>query len=94
VSRPPHPRTFGSRASAALATALALAGLLSLPAGAAAQVRTVEAATSGAVTAELSYIKRIRGRGEFRFTEFRDFRVRITRAGQVLYDQAVGKPCE
>jgi hypothetical protein len=65
--------------------ALALVAL-SVPAGAAAQERTVETATSGAVTAELSYIKRTRGRG--------DFRVRILRAGQVLYDRAVGKPCE
>jgi hypothetical protein len=69
-----------------------LAGL-ALPAGAAAQERTVETATSGDVTAELSYVKRQRG-GQFRFEEFRDFRVRVLRAGQVLYDKPIGKPCE
>jgi hypothetical protein len=89
VSRRPHLRTFGWRVS----LALALAGL-SLPAGAAAQQRTVETASSGSVTVELSYVKRTRGRGEFRFSEFRDFRVRILRDGQVLYDKAVGEPCE
>jgi hypothetical protein len=70
-----------------------LAGLV-LPATAAAQERTVETATSGDVTAELSYSKRQRGRGEFKFVEFRDFRVRMLRAGQVLYDKPIGKPCE
>jgi hypothetical protein len=70
-----------------------VAGLV-LPASAAAQERTVETATSGDVTAELSYVKRQRGKGQFRFTEFRDFRVRVLRAGQVLYDKLIGKPCE
>jgi hypothetical protein len=69
-----------------------LAGL-ALPAGATAQERTVETATSGDVTAELSYVKRQRG-GQFRFEEFRDFRVRVLRAAQVLYDKPIGKPCE
>jgi hypothetical protein len=86
VSRPRRLTTFGSLASA-------IAALL-LPASAGAQERTVETASSGAVTAELSYIKRSRGRGEFRFVEFRDFRVRILRSGQLLYDKAIGKPCE
>lgn len=81
--------TFGSLASAAL-----LAAALLAPAGARAQARTVETATSGVVTAELSYVKRQRGRGRFRFTEYRDFRVKVTRAGQVLYDQPVGDPCD
>lgn len=81
-------KTFGWPASALLAAALLA------PAGAQAQARTVETATSGVVTAELSYVKRERGRGRFRFTEYRDFRVRITRAGAVLYDRPVGGPCE
>src|SRR5215212_9184113 len=88
VSGPRRLTTFGSLASAAIAI-----GVL-LPANAMAQERTVETATSGAVTAELSYIKRSRGKGEFRFDEFRDFRVRILRGGQVLYDKGVGTPCE
>ena len=70
-----------------------LAALL-VPASAAAQERTVETATSGDVTAEFSYVKRARGRGGFRFSEFRDFRVRVLRAGQVLYDKPIGRPCE
>jgi hypothetical protein len=86
VSRPRRLKTFASLASAV--------AVLSVPAGAAAQERTVETATSGSVTAELSYLKRRAGRGDFRFDEFRDFRVRIVRAGQVLYDKAIGKPCE
>jgi hypothetical protein len=86
VSRPRRLTTFGSLASAVAA--------LLLPAGAEAQERTVETASSGVVTAELSYIKRSRGQGEFRFVEFRDFRVRMLRGGQVLYDKAIGKPCE
>jgi hypothetical protein len=86
VSRPRRLTTFASLASAVVA--------LLLPAGAVAQERTVETASSGAVTAELSYMKRTRGQGEFRFDEFRDFRVRILRGGQVLYDKAIGKPCE
>jgi hypothetical protein len=65
-----------------------------VPAGAAAQTRTVETASSGDVTAELSYVKRQRGSGEFRVEEFRDFRVRVLRAGKVLYDRPIGKPCE
>jgi hypothetical protein len=81
-------RTSGWLASAAL-----LAGLC-VPAGATAQERTVETASDGTVTAELSYVKRTRGRDGFRFVEFRDFRVKITRAGQVLYDQPVGDPCK
>jgi len=71
---------------------LASAALL-LPPAAQAQERTVETATNGTVTAELSYVKRTRGSGRSEFDEFRDFRVRITRAGQVLYDQPVGDPC-
>jgi hypothetical protein len=86
VSRPRRLTTFGSLASA-------IAALL-LPGAAVAQERTVETASSGVVSAELSYIKRTRGEGEFRFVEFRDFRVRIVRGGQVLYDKAIGKPCE
>jgi hypothetical protein len=88
VSRPPRQRTFGSLASAALVAALLV------PVGASAQARTVETATSGAVTAELSYLKRQRGRAGFEFEEYRDFRVKITRAGQVLYDEGVGDPCD
>jgi hypothetical protein len=88
VSRPLRLTTFAWPASVALALALAL------PSGAAAQGRTVETASSGAVTAELSYVKRGRGRDEFSFDEYRDFRVRVMRAGQVLYDQPVGGPCE
>ena len=72
---------------------LVLAGLV-VPASAAAQERTVETATAGDVTAELSYVKRQRGSGQFRFEEFRDFRVLVRRAGQVLYDKPIGKPCE
>ena len=88
MSRPRRLTTFGWPASALVI------GALLFPAGAAAQERTVETATSGTVTAELSYLQRGRGRGEFRFEEFRDFRVRILRGGQVVYDRAVGKPCE
>jgi hypothetical protein len=81
-------KTSGWLASAALAAALLV------PAAASAQARTVETATSGSVTAELSYVKRERGRKSFRFLEYRDFRVKITRAGVVLYDQPVGEPCD
>jgi hypothetical protein len=70
-----------------------LAGLL-VPASAAAQERTVESATSGDVAAELSYVERRRGSGDLRFVDFRDFRVRVLRGGQVLYDKPIGKPCE
>jgi hypothetical protein len=88
VSRPPRLRTFGWLASAALAAAFVV------PAAASAQARTVETATSGTVTAELSYLKRERGKAGFEFEEFRDFRVKVTRAGQVLYDEGVGDPCD
>ena len=88
MSGRPRLRTFAWPASAAVALALLV------PGAAAAQERTVETATNGTVTAELSYVKRTRGRGRFEFEEFRDFRVKITRAGQVLYDQPVGDPCE
>ena len=81
-------RTFGWPASAAVGAALLV------PAAAPAQERTVETATNGTVTAELSYVKRERGRGRFRFDEYRDFRVKVTRAGAVLYDQPVGDPCD
>lgn len=92
MSVPRRLRTFGSPASAALAAALA--AVLLVPAGAAAQARTTETATNGVVTAELSYVKRERGRQGFRFIEYRDFRVKISRAGVVLYDQPVGAPCD
>jgi hypothetical protein len=88
VSGRPRLKTFAWPASGAVALALLL------PAAAQAQERTVETATNGTVTAELSYVKRTRGRGRFEFEEFRDFRVKINRAGQVLYDQPVGDPCE
>ena len=81
-------RTSGWLVSAALAAALLV------PAGASAQSRTVETATNGTVTAELSYVKRQRSRNGFKFIDYRDFRVKITRAGAVLYDQAVGDPCD
>jgi hypothetical protein len=87
VSRPPNLKTFAWPVSFVVVLALC-------PTPASAQERTVESASSGAVTAELSYIKHSRGRGDFRFDEFRDFRVRILRGGVVLYDKAVGKPCE
>jgi hypothetical protein len=92
VSAPRRLRTFAWPASAALAVAVVAA--LLVPAGAAAQGRTVETATNGTVTAELSYVKRTRGRNGARFIEFRDFRVKITRAGVVVYDQPVGDPCD
>lgn len=76
MSGPPRPKTFAWLASAAAAFAA-----LALPAGAAAQGRTVETATSGNVTAELSY------RGT------RDFRVRISRDGVVVHDRLLGGPC-
>jgi hypothetical protein len=87
VSRRPNLKTFVWPASFVVALALCTPS-------ASAQERTVETATSGAVTAELSYIKRGRGRGEFRFDEFRDFRVRVLRGGVVLYDKAIGGPCD
>jgi hypothetical protein len=85
---------FGSRASWLVPALVVVLAALSLPGAAAAQERTVESASSGAVTAELSYVKRSRGRGELRFDEFRDFRVRVLRGGQVLYDKAIGRPCD
>ena len=88
MSGRPRLRTSGWLASAALAAALVV------PAGAAAQARTVETATNGTVTAELSYVKRTRARNDFKFLEYRDFRVKITRAGVVLYDEAVGEPVD
>ena len=88
MSERPRLRTSGWLASAGLAAALVV------PAGAAAQARTVETATDGTVTAELSYVKRTRGRGDFKFLEYRDFRVKVTRGGVVLYDEAVGEPCD
>jgi hypothetical protein len=88
VSGPRRLRTSGWLASAALAAALLV------PAGASAQSPTVETATDGTVTAELSYVQRERGRNGFRFIEYRDFRVKITRAGVVVYDQPVGEPCD
>jgi hypothetical protein len=88
VSGPRRLRTSGWLASAALAAALLV------PAGASAQSPTVETATDGTVTTELSYVKRERGRNGFRFIEYRDFRVKITRAGVVVYDQPVGEPCD
>jgi hypothetical protein len=90
VSRRRRLRTFASPASAALAAALLL------PATAPAQTdgtAATEIATNGTVTAELSYVVRTRGRGRFRFDEYRNFRVKVTRAGQLLYDQPVGDPC-
>ena len=88
MSGPRRLRTFGWSASAAILAALCL------PAAATAQERTVETASDGAVTAELSYVKRQRGRGRFTFDEYRSFRVKITRAGVVLYDQPVREPCD
>jgi hypothetical protein len=87
----PRLRTFGWPASAAVVVALLA------PAAAPAQtdgMALTERATDGTVTAELSYVTRTRGRGRFRFEEFRGFRVKVTRAGAVLYDQPVGDPCE
>jgi hypothetical protein len=63
------------------------------PGAAAAQERVVESETSGVVTAELSYEKRERRERGIRFTEFSDFRVKISRAGLVLYDRPIGGPC-
>jgi hypothetical protein len=91
VSRRRRLRTFAWPASAALVAALLL------PAAAPAQTdgtATTETATNGTVTAELSYVTRTRGRGRFQFDEYRNFRVKVTRAGQVLYDEPVGDPCE
>ena len=79
-------------------TSVSLASLaLLLPAGASAQTDGTaqsETATNGTVTAELSYVIRTRGRGRFQFDEYANFRVKVTRAGVVLYDQPVGDPCE
>jgi hypothetical protein len=65
-----------------------------VPAGASAQARTVETASLGPVTADLSYVQHHRGSGSRSFIEYRDFRVRIQRNGQVLYDKPIGEPCE
>ena len=89
MSRRRRLRTFGWPASAALVAALLV------PAAAPAQTSAaVETATNGTVTAELSYSTRTRGSGRFQFDEYRNFRVKVTRAGQVLYDEPVGDPCE
>jgi hypothetical protein len=91
VSGRPRLRTFAWPASAAVALALLV------PAGAAAATDatvTTETATNGTVTAQLRYITRTGRRDGFRFKEFRNFRVKITRGGQVLYDEPVGDPCE
>src|SRR5687768_274524 len=74
VSRRRSLKTFVSLASAA--------AVLAVPSGATAQERTVETATNGNVTAELSYRETV------------DFRVKITRDGAVLYDRAIGGRCE
>lgn len=92
MSGRPRLRTFAWPASAAVALALLVPGAAAAATRDAA-VKT-ETATNGTVTAELSYVTRRRGSGRFRFTEFRNFRVKITRAGQVLYDEPVGDPCE
>jgi hypothetical protein len=91
VSRRRRLRTFAWPASAAVVAALLV------PAAAPAQTdgtATTEIASNGTVTAELSYVTRTRGRGRFQFDEYRNFRVKVTRAGQVLYDEPVGDPCE
>jgi hypothetical protein len=80
-------RTFVSLASATLAGVVFAAGEAS------AQERTVETATAGQVTAELSYLERERREGRFRFIEYSGFRVKISRAGAVLYDRPIGRPC-
>lgn len=79
-----------------LALAVVVAGLAAAPSGAAAQggERTVESVSSGDVTAELSYERIRRGSGPTAFFEYRDFRVRIERAGVVAHDRAVRGPCE
>ena len=90
MSGPPRLRTSGWLASAALLAALCA------PAGAAAATdgtATSETATNGAVTAELSYVVRTRGSGSFEFDEYTNLRVKITRAGQLLYNEPVGDPC-
>ena len=73
MSRQRSLKTFVSLASALAA--------LTVPSGALAQERTVETATNGNVTAELSY------RGT------KDFRVKISRDGAVVYDRAIGGRC-
>jgi hypothetical protein len=91
VSAPRRLRTFGWPASAALAVAL----LLPAAAAAATDAEPVtETASNGTVTAQLSYVKRTRGRGDRQFDEYTNFRVKITRAGAVLYDEPVGEPCD
>ena len=76
------PRRF-----ALLVTALAALGLSAPPALAADSPKT-ETKTVGQVTAELTYTQ-----GDDLF-EYRDVRIKITRAGQVLLDAPVPAPCE
>jgi hypothetical protein len=52
-----------------------------------------EIASNGTVTSELSYVIRTRKSGRFEFDEYTNLRVKITRAGQVLYNEPVGDPC-
>jgi hypothetical protein len=83
-------RTSGWLASAALLAAL------SAPTRAAAATDAVvqtEIASNGTVTSELSYVIRTRKSGRFEFDEYTNLRVKITRAGQVLYNEPVGDPC-
>ena len=70
---------------------IGLVGLAALPGGAAAASRTVESVSAGNVTAELSYIKQ---RADRFIVRFHDKRVKITRAGQVLRDDAVPSTCD
>jgi hypothetical protein len=71
----------------ALLPALAM---LALPGGAAAADRTTEHVASGAVTAELSYVKRP---NRFVGTEYAALRVKIVRGGATLRDEKVGGVC-
>jgi hypothetical protein len=68
------------------ALALALAAVALLPSAASAEVLR-ETRTLDDVTAEFSYDKR----GDF---DFRDVRIKITRAGVVLHDAVVPPPCD
>src|SRR5687768_2583979 len=69
-----------------LALAAALLALALLPAAASAEVMT-ETRTLGNVTAELSYDKQ----SDF---DFKDVRLKITRAGMVAHDALVPAPCD
>jgi hypothetical protein len=91
VSARPRLKTFGWPASAALALALVLPGAAA--AATDGQV-TTETATDGTVAAQLSYSVRSHGRGDLQFDRYTNFRVKITRAGVLLYDQPVGDPCD